>query len=102
MDTLDQTPQAEAPVAEPAAVAVETPLQEAEDTNIPLMKTKEEVVARAQELAAAEEVADKQELDLLKQLYYRYHHADAMALRQEFIDNGGDAQQYVPAIDPTE
>ncbi len=114
METLEQTPLAEAPVTETgfAASLVEETATEAtepaqlqtEETApaIPLMKTKEEVVARAQELAAAEEIADKQELELLKQLYYRYHNADAMALRQAFIDNGGDPQAYVPQPDPTE
>ncbi len=103
METLEQTPLAEAPVEETATAATEPAQQETEETPaIPLMKTKEEVVARAQELAAAEEIADKQELELLKQLYYRYHNADAMALRQAFIDNGGDPQIYVPQPDPTE
>ncbi len=123
METLEQTPLAEAPVEETgfaaslveeiATVATEPAQQEtgfaaslAEETEetpaIPLMKTKEEVVARAQELADAEEIADKQELELLKQLYYRYHNADAMALRQAFIDGGGDPQNYVPQPDPTE
>ncbi len=88
---------------ETATVATEPAQQETEEApTIPLMKTKEEVVARAQELAASEEIADKQELELLKQLYYRYHNADALALLQAFIDGGGDPQTYVPQPDPTE
>ena len=114
MDTLEQTPLTEAPAEQTAAEAVEpaTPVEEVEETivpetgeeenNIPLMKTKEEVLARAQAIAQSDDAGEKQELDLLKQLYYRYHNADAMAARQAFIDAGGDANTYVPAPDPTE
>ena len=114
MDTLEQTPLTEAPSEQTAAEAVEpaTPVEEVEETivpetgeeenNIPLMKTKEEVLARAQAIAQSDDAGEKQELDLLKQLYYRYHNADAMAARQAFIDAGGDANTYVPAPDPTE
>jgi len=103
------TPTEEVPVEEtpaedaPSAVEEESPAEVTEDENaIPLMKTKEEVLARVQELAQSDEAGEKQELDLLKQLYYRYHNADAMAARQAFIDEGGEPDAYVPSPDPTE
>ena len=115
MDSLDQTkvnetaeevvPQEVAePVenvenTEPASVAPEeTPAE----PQIPLMNTKEEVVARAQEIARQDDGGNKQELELLKQLYYKYHRADLAARQQAYVEAGGDPEAYQPEPDPTE
>ena len=50
--------------------------QAAESETMPttnIYKTKEEVVARAQQIVENGEASDKQELDLLKQLFYKFH-----------------------------
>ena len=90
----------------PAEEAEEAPVAEVEETpaepQIPLMKTKEEVLARAQEVAEQGEGGSKQELELLKQLYYKYHRADMMAAQQAWVDAGGAAEDYQPEPDPTE
>ncbi len=103
--TTEATP-VEATPAEAAEEPQTQPETEAEPETeasaIPPMKTKEEVVARAQELAHGEEIADKQEIDLLKQLFYRYHNADVLQKRQDFIDGGGDPMAYVPEPDEQE
>ena len=106
MDALEQTPLTEAPAAETAAEATvpaapETPAEPTAPAK-PQFSTKEEVLARAQAIAESQDAGDKQELDLLKQLYYRYHNADAMAAREAFIQAGGDPNTYMPAVDPTE
>ena len=115
MDSLDQTkvnetaeevvPQEVAePVenvenTEPASAAPEeTPAE----PQIPLMNTKEEVVARAQEIAQQDDGGNKQELELLKQLYYKYHRADLAARQQAYVEAGGDPEAYQPEPDPTE
>ena len=115
MDSLDQTkvnetaeevvPQEVAePVenvenTEPASAAPEeTPAE----PQIPLMNTKEEVVARAQEIARQDDGGNKQELELLKQLYYKYHRADLAARQQAYVEAGGDPEAYQPEPDPTE
>ena len=115
MDSLDQTkvnetaeevvPQEVAePVenvenTEPASAAPEeTPTE----PQIPLMNTKEEVVARAQEIAQQDDGGNKQELELLKQLYYKYHRADLAARQQAYVEAGGDPEAYQPEPDPTE
>lgn len=115
MDSLDQTkvnetaeevvPQEVAePVenvenTEPASAAPEeTPAE----PQIPLMNTKEEVVARAQEIARQDDGGNKQELELLKQLYYKYHRADLAARQQAYVEAGGDPETYQPEPDPTE
>lgn len=102
MDTLEQTPMIETPTPETEVQATEPTGQEQPANDTPLMKTKEEVVARAQELAKADEPADKQEMDLLKQLFYRYHSAEMSEKRQAFIDAGGDPMAYLPEPDPQE
>ena len=66
------------------------------------LNNKEEVIARAQELAQAEIIAEKAELDTLKQLFYRYQNQALQQARQEFIEQGGDLATYVPVMDPLE
>ncbi len=118
MDSLDQTKVNEAaeevvPVeaVEPVnETTEETPVEEvpaeemsAEDAErLPLMKTKEEVLARAQEVAEQGDGGNKQELELLKQLYYKYHRADLVAAQQAFVEAGGDPEAFQPEVDPTE
>ena len=115
MDSLDQTKVNETAeevvpqeVAEPvenvkntqpaSAAPEETPAE----PQIPLMNTKEEVVARAQEIAQQDDGGNKQELELLKQLYYKYHRADLAARQQAYVEAGGAPEAYQPEPDPTE
>ena len=87
---------------EPVVVEEETVVSEEAAPQIPLMKTKEEVLARAKEIAEKNDGGDKQELDLLKQLYYKYNRADLLAARDAYIEAGGDPETYTPEPDPTE
>lgn len=73
-----------------------------ENTENIQLTTKEEVVARAQELAQAENVPEKAEVETLKQLFYRFHHQGMEEARQKYLDEGGDPAAYVPQMDPTE
>ena len=66
------------------------------------LNNKEEVVARAQELAQSELIPEKTELEQLKQLFYRYQNQALQQARQEFIEQGGDIANYVPVMDPQE
>ena len=81
-----------------AAEAIDAP----EEVQMPLFQTKEEVLARAQEIAASEEGSDRQELDTLKQLFYKYRKAELMADRAAFIEAGGEADAFMPQLDPAE
>ena len=96
-----ETPVEESPIEEAAVPEAPAEAEEAEP-QIPLMNTKEEVLARAQEIAEQGEGGNKQELELLKQLYYKYHRADLLAKQQAFVDAGGDPEAYQPEPDPTE
>ena len=66
------------------------------------LNTKEEVVARAQELAQAEIIPEKGDVEMLKQLFYRYHNQALQQARQEYIEQGGDPATHVPVMDPQE
>lgn len=66
------------------------------------LTTKEEVVARAQELAQAEIIPEKADVEQLKQLFYRYQNHALQQARQEYIEQGGDPETYVPVMDPQE
>ena len=99
-------PETPAVAAEETAAAenqatVEPAAQETE-VQMPILNTKEEVLARAQEIAASEEGSDRQELDMLKQLFYKYRKAEQMAERQAFIEAGGEAEAFMPQLDPCE
>lgn len=99
-------PAAETAEEAPAAAAEEAPAAEAAAENaevqMPILTNKEEVLARAQEIAASEEGSDRQELDMLKQLFYKYRKAELLAERAAFIEAGGEAEAFMPQIDPAE
>ena len=96
-----EEPVAEEPAAEEKPAAAEEPAAE-EQPQIPLMRNREEVLARAQAIAEQGEGGDKQELELLKQLYYKYHRIALQEAQQAFVEAGGQAEDFVPEIDTTE
>lgn len=54
-------------------------VNETENQTIEVPQTQEEVVARVKELAEADAPAEKQELDALKQAFYKIHKANVAA-----------------------
>lgn len=64
--------------------------------------TKEEVLCRLNELAQDADNAGKQELDSLKQIFYRLHNAELEAVKKAFIENGGAEEDFVPQPDAME
>ena len=64
--------------------------------------TKAEVIERLKELVAQEGNAARSELDALKQTYYKIHHNEVLAAREEFLNYGGVAEEFIPAPDPEE
>lgn len=53
------------------------------------LNTKEEVLSRLKEVAKDAENAGKQELDSLKQAFYKIHNAELEAAKKAFVENGG-------------
>ena len=97
----------EVETAEPE-VLTEEPEVEAEATEAEqhvaeqTFKTKDEVVARVKEIAASEEMGDKTELALLKQLFYKFHNAEVQEAFKAFVEAGGEEDKFVPEIDAAE
>lgn len=75
---------------------------ESKETALKPKKSKAEVIERLQELAQDAENAEKQELDLLKQTFYKLHKAEQEADRKAFVEAGGDESAFVPQPDSME
>ena len=88
----------EAGETEPEVEVTEAEQHVAEQT----FQTKEDVVARVQEIAASDEMGDKTELNLLKQLFYKFHNAEVQAAFRAFVEAGGEEDKFMPEIDPAE
>jgi hypothetical protein len=87
--------------------AVEIP--EAKETiEAPVMEetaeklTKESILSRLKELAQNAEVANKQELDNLKQTFYKLHNTELEADKKQFMENGGTEEEFMPKADALE
>ncbi|MCH5302927.1 MAG: DUF349 domain-containing protein [Prevotella sp.] len=81
-------PEAEQP-AEPAEVA-----EAAEAVERKVYTTKAEILERIKEIAHGEEPLKKEEIDYLKTAFYKLHIAEREARLKEYIDGGGDPEQY--------
>lgn len=64
--------------------------------------TKEEILAKLNEVVADVENVAKTEIDSLKQAFYKLHNAEQEAARKQFIENGGTAENFVPQADSLE
>lgn len=84
----------------------ETPAEEVITENQPeaALKptTKEDVLDKLKALAVDAENANKQEIDNLKQSFYKLHNAEVEAAKKLFIDNGGTLEEFTPQEDPIE
>ncbi len=96
-------------VEETAQEAVETVAEAAEVQNAveetkqyPVYKTTQEVVERMAEIAQSEEEPERQEVDLLKSLFYKFRNAENEAKKQAFIEAGGNEEEYQPEQDENE
>lgn len=65
-------------------------------------QTKEEITARLKELAEDAVKAEKQELDSLKQTFYKLHKAEQEATKKAFIEAGGEPEAFTPQTDNIE
>ena len=95
-ETPEEQPEA---AEEQLETAEEQPEAAAEQ---PEFSSKEEVLARLKDIVYNKEHVERQELEKLKMLYYRFRGAETLAAREAFIAQGGEAEQFVPAPDPLE
>lgn len=96
-------PLTEVPVEKAAETSVSSPAT-AEENNATYVpkQTKEEVIERLTEINKDACSADKLELDLLKQNFYKLHKAEQEAARKAFIDGGGAEEAFIPQTDDAE
>ena len=96
MDSNENRPLTEAVIQETAEVAATTVVIA---TSI---QSKEEVIARLQEISQQEEFADKNELDALKQTFYRLRNVEVENARKAFEENGGNPEAFISPKDEFE
>lgn len=94
-------PLTETPVENTPSVSV-SPIEETENVALPSKLTKEEVIQRLKEIDEDACNADKQEIDALKQNFYKLHKAEQEIARKKFVEEGGKAEDFIPASDPLE
>ena len=70
--------------------------------NTKVYKTKQEVVERLKEIAASDKAPGKDEIDLLKTVFYKLHIAEREARLKEYIDGGGNPETYQVVPDQDE
>ena len=78
---------------EAAANTTATPAEEKAEPK-KIYKSKAEVVERIKEIAHAEEVPQKDEVEFLKTIFYKLHFAEREAEMKAYLDNGGDPAAY--------
>lgn len=91
--TTAETPAANETEALQATVAEEQPK---------VYKTKQEVLERVKEMAQSDEAPQKEEIDLLKTVFYKLHAAERDAQIKAYLAEGGDPEKYVLVPDDTE
>ena len=94
-------PLTEAPVENIAEASVPT-VETTEKAAYAPKQTKEEVIERLSEIDNDACNADKQEIDLLKQTFYKLHKAEQEVARKAFEEQGGNPEEFVPAADTLE
>ena len=93
MDSIENRPLTDTATQE--AVEVTTATEVAANSIL----SKEDVIARLQEINLQEEPADKAELDTLKQTFYRLRNAEVEAARKAFEEEKGDTEGFVTPKD---
>ena len=96
MDSIENRPLTEVATETAAEVATAT-----ETIAAPLL-SKEDVIARLQAISEQAELADKNELDNIKQTFYRLRNTEVETARKTFEENGGNPEEFVTPKDEFE
>ena len=92
MDSQEKVPMEEQTVEQTVVeTAAEQPAEEPERKQY---QTKKEVLERVREIAHSDEAPQKEAVDNLKTVFYKLHIAEREARLKEYIDGGGDPEQY--------
>ena len=101
MEVNENRTPVEAPLSEAPENTVATN-EENEGTSAPAKLTKAEVIERLNEIKDKAGEVDKQEIEFLKQNFYKQNKTDIEAAKKEFIENGGEAEAFTPELGPLE
>lgn len=91
-----------APETEEPAAETEEPAAEPEPAEVKTPETKQEVIERLRELSHGDKSPEKEEIDLLKKIYYRLRHEEVAAKHEAFINAGGKEEEFQPNPDADE
>lgn len=69
---------------------------------MPEPATKAEVIERLKQIVYDGGTVERNELEHLKMLYYRFHNADVVAARNKYIEEGGNEADFIPTPDADE
>ena len=83
-------------IMNPTEELIEEPQAEISTTSVQYQNT-QEVLARLKQIAETKEESSRQELDLLKSVFYKLHKQDIEDAYKAWIDGGGTPEEYVPA-----
>ena len=83
-------------IMNPTEEIIEEPQAEISTTSVQYQNT-QEVLARLKQIAETKEESTRQELDLLKSVFYKLHKQDIEDAYKAWIDGGGTPEEYVPA-----
>ena len=93
-EVIQEATAPEVETTEIAAEATNTTEAPVEQEERKVYATKKEVLDRVKEVAHGEEMPQKDEVDYLKTAFYKFHVAEREAKLREYIDGGGDPEQY--------
>ena len=82
-------------IQNPAVEPVETPAEEVKTTTAPI-QSKEEVLARLDKILETGEEVARQDLDILKNAFYRLQKQETDEAYKAYIAEGGNPDEYVP------
>lgn len=87
---------------EAAEKATDEAAAEVQTEATPKPESKEDVLNRLKEIAQDAENANKQEIDNLKQSFYKLHNAEIEAAKKQFTEDGGAEEDFAAKDDPME
>ncbi len=100
---LDEKPRTQAdPQVENPTEASESTVDTQENASSVSKQTKETIIERLREIDKDACNANKQELDSLKQNFYKLHKSEQENARKAFLSKGGEADKFIPEDDPLE
>ena len=67
-----------------------------------VLQSKGEILEYIKKLAQSSDIPGKQELDSLKQNFYRIHKAELNEKKAAFVEAGGNPDEFVPEVDADE